>query len=97
LYPGVPLGTMMLVISLRPSSFPVTAVMTTSRDISVPELVMKHLVPLMTHSPSSSIAVVLVLPASEPASGSVRPKAPSPVPCASGTSHFCFCSSVPNR
>src|SRR5450759_5023738 len=79
-YPRVPLGTMMLLISFLPISSPVTAVMTTRSEMSVPELVMKHLVPLMTHSSPSSTAVVLVLPASDPASGSVSPKAPRPVP-----------------
>ncbi len=44
--------------------------------MSVPALVMNCLVPLMTHSPPSSRARVCVLPASDPASGSVSPKAP---------------------
>src|SRR5438067_1810884 len=42
--------------------------------MSVPELVMNCLAPLTTHSPFSSSALVRVLPASDPASGSVRPK-----------------------
>ena len=36
-----------------------------------------------------------VLPASEPASGSVRPKAASCSPLVSFGSHSCFCSSLP--
>jgi len=67
--------------------------------MSVPELVMKHLVPLITHSPvaSSSRAVVRVPPASEPHSGSVSPNAPSISPEHSFGSQVRFCSSVPNR
>jgi hypothetical protein len=52
---------------LRPSAAPVTAVIETQPEISVPELVMNCLAPLMTHSPSSSLALVRTLPASEPA------------------------------
>ena len=37
-----------------------------------------------------------VLPASEPASGSVRPKAPSTSPAQSRGIHSSFCSSDPN-
>ncbi len=81
----------MLEISFLPSgAAPVTAVMVTTPLISVPGLVMKHLVPLITHSPSLSSALVLVLPASEPASGSVRPKAANISPRARGTSHSRF-------
>ncbi|CAM5679290.1 hypothetical protein SMICM304S_05479 [Streptomyces microflavus] len=67
--------------------------------MSVPELVMKHFEPLMTHSSlaSSSTAVVRVPPASEPPSGSVRPNAPSASPAQSFGSHCRFCSSVPKR
>ena len=36
-------------------------------------------------------------PASDPAPGSVSPKAPSTVPAHSRGSHSRFCSSVPNR
>ena len=54
-----------------------TAVIVTQPEMSVPALVMNCLAPSTTHSPSSSLAVVRVLPASEPASGSVRPKAAS--------------------
>ena len=53
---------------------PVRAVTVTSEVISEPELVMNCLPPLITHSPSTSSALVLVAPASEPAPGSVRPK-----------------------
>ena len=65
--------------------------------MSVPALVMNCLAPLMTHSPLSRRARVRMLPASEPASGSVSPKAPSLRPAVSPGSHSCFCSSVPNR
>ena len=93
--PGVPLGTMIAEISLRPSSrVPVTAVTVTRPVMSVPELVMNALVPLMTHSPvaSSSTARVCVPLASEPAPGSVRPKPASASPLVSLGSHCAFCS-----
>ena len=60
-----------------------TAVIVTQPVMSVPELVMNCFAPLITHSPSSSRAVVRVLPASDPASGSVRPKAASRFPAVS--------------
>ena len=43
------------------------------------------------------LARVRVLPASDPASGSVRPKAPRISPEHSWGSHSSFCSWVPNR
>jgi hypothetical protein len=46
--------------------------------MSVPELVMNALLPLMTHWPSSSRAVVRVPPASLPAPGSVSRTRPAP-------------------
>jgi hypothetical protein len=71
--------------------------MLTHPEMSVPELVMNCLAPLITHSPSRSSAVVRVAPASEPASGSVSPKAASFRPAHSSGSHSRFCSSVPHR
>ena len=53
--------------------------------------------PSITHSPPSSRAVVRVPPASLPASGSVRPKAPSARPAHRSGSHSWRWSSVPNR
>ena len=76
---------------------PVTAVTVTSRVISEPELVMNCFEPLITHWPSSSTAVVRVPAASEPASASVSPNAPSAWPEASSGSHSRFCASVPLR
>lgn len=78
---------------------PVTAVTVTRPVMSVPELVMKHLVPLITHSSvaSSRRAVVRVAPASEPPSGSVRPKAPRISPEQRRGSHSAFWASVPKR
>src|SRR5207245_6082751 len=65
--PGVPEGTTIEEICLRSGvSWPVTAVMVTSPVMSVPEFVMKAFEPLITHWPSSSLAVVLVEPPSEP-------------------------------
>ena len=85
---------MMFEISRRPSS-PVSAVIVTQPVISVPALVMNCLVPSITHSPPSSLAVVRVAPASVPASGSVRPKAPSRSPLASSGIHSSLCSADP--
>lgn len=65
--------------------------------MSVPELVMKHLEPLITQSSPSRTAVVRVPPASEPHSGSVRPNAPRISPEHIRGSHSRFCSSVPKR
>ena len=71
--------------------------MVTSFVIFEPELVMNCLVPLMTHSPSSSRAVVFVPAASDPASASVRPNPASASPRASIGIHSRFCASVPLR
>ena len=96
--PGVSWGTIRLEISLRPrSSVPVTAVIVVPPVMSVPELVMNALVPLMIQRPSRSSARVCVAPASEPALGSVKPNAQSFSPRASGTRYCCFCASVPKR
>ncbi len=92
-YPGVPFSTTMFEIS----SSPVRAVIVTPHVMSVPAFVMKSLEPLTIHEPSRSSAVVRVAPASEPASGSVRPKAASRRPDARSGSQRLFCSSVPYR
>ena len=73
------------------------AVIVTQPEMSVPELVMNCFAPSITHSPSSSARGVRVLPASDPASGSVSPKAASLRPAQSSGSHSSFCSSVPQR
>ena len=73
------------------------AVIVTHPEISVPELVMNCFAPSITHSPSSSRARVRVLPASDPASGSVRPNAASLRPEQSSGSHSSFCSRLPQR
>src|SRR5690625_1941440 len=75
------------------SSGPVTAVTVTIDVISVPELVMNSLLPLMVHVPLSNVARVWVPPASEPAPGSVRPNAAKCSASARLGSHCCFCSS----
>jgi hypothetical protein len=89
----VPAGTTMALIS----PCPVRAVIVMMLVMSVPELVMKALAPSMTHSPAdpSSSALVRVAPASLPASGSVRPKAPSLRPAQRSGSQVWRCSSVP--
>ena len=53
--------------------------------------------PLITHSSPSRRAVVRVAPASEPASGSVRPKPASAAPESRSGSSSAFCSSLPKR
>jgi hypothetical protein len=79
--PGVPDGTMIVLISALSSpvvalvAVPVRAVTVTTEVMSEPELVMNCFAPLTTHSPSTRSALVFVAPASEPAPGSVRPKA----------------------
>ncbi len=90
--PGVPDGTSRAEIS----RCPVRAVTVTTLVIGVPEFVMNDLAPLITHSSPSSSARVFVAPASEPASGSVSPKAASARPATRSGSQRCFCSSVPN-
>ena len=86
------------VSSGRPSArSPVRHSTVTSRVMSVPELVMNALVPLMTHSSPSRTARVRGLPASEPPPGSVSPNAASASPLHSRGSHSRFCSSLPNR
>ena len=64
--------------------------------MSVPALEMKVLRPLIRQPSSSGTACVLIPRASDPASGSVRPKAPSARPSASGRSQRSRCSSLPN-
>ncbi len=85
--PAVPAGTMIAEMARGSPGALVTAVTVTSPVMSVPELVMNALVPLMTHSPPSRRAVVRVAPASVPPPGSVSPKAPSIVPAQRGGSH----------
>jgi hypothetical protein len=72
-------------------------VIVTNSEIGVPTLVMNDFAPSITHSPPSSTALVCVAPESDPAPGSVSPNPAMRSPLASGTSHRCFCSSVPNR
>lgn len=89
---------MIVEMSFLPSGrVPVTAVTVTSEVMSVPELVMNCLVPLITHSSPSRRAVVLVPLASEPAPGSVSPNPASLRPLTRSGSQVCFCSSEPNR
>jgi len=57
---------------------------------------MKILVPLRMYLSPRSSALVATAPASEPALGSVRPKAPMCSPLDSGVRYCSFCSSVPN-
>ena len=73
------------------------AVIATWPLISVPALVMNCLAPLIVQASPSSTARVRVLPASEPASGSVSPKAPSRSPAHSAGSSSAFWASEPNR
>ena len=86
---------MALISGPPPFPLPVTAVRVTPAEMSVPQLVMNCLAPLMIQLPFRSSALVLVAPASEPASGSVRPKDHSLCPESRSGSHCCFWSSVP--
>jgi hypothetical protein len=63
--------------------------------MSVPAFVMKIFEPFTTHCPSCNSAVVRAAAASEPAPGSVSPKAASLRPAARSGSHCRFCSSLP--
>ena len=89
----MPLGTIRFEISCSP----VRAVMQTTPEMSVPAFVMNCFAPLIVHSPSARAARVFTFPASEPASGSVSPNAPSRSPEHSCGSHSRFCASEPNR
>ena len=64
----------------------------TPHVMSVPALVMNCFEPFTTHAPSTASAVVRVAPASDPASGSVRPKAASFLPEARSGSQRSCCS-----
>ena len=89
--PGVPRSTMNAEYSRPPSArAPLTARRTTPWLISVPAFEVNILVPSMTQPSPSRRAVVWMPRASDPAAGSVSPKAPSFSPRASGTSHRCF-------
>ena len=87
----MPFSTTMFEIS----SSPVRAVIVTPQVMSVPAFVMNIFEPFTTHEPSRSSAVVRVAPASEPAPGSVSPKAASRRPDARSGSQRSFCSSSP--
>lgn len=92
--PGVPFGTR--IVEISPS--PVNAVTVTNAVMSVPELVMNALDPLITQESPSSRAVVRMPPGmSDPPPGSVSPKPASRSPEVSGGSHRSFCSADPNR
>ena len=69
---------------------------TTATSATEP-LVIHILLPLSTQPPPSRLALVRMLPGSEPWSASVRPKQPSASPVAMRVSHSCFCSSLPQR
>ena len=79
------------------SPSPVFAVIVTQPVMSVPELVMNCFAPSITHSPPSRSAFVRTLPASDPASGSVRPNAASRLPEQRSGSHSSCCASFPHR
>ena len=96
--PAVSFGTTKLpYCGDAPSGAGVRARSVTPNDMSVPAFEMNVLAPLMSQPPSRRSARVRMPRASEPASGSVRPKAPSARPSASGRSQRSRCSSLPNR
>ncbi|EWS62537.1 hypothetical protein Y695_04236 [Hydrogenophaga sp. T4] len=76
-----------------PAPLSVTA-MTMATSPFLP-LVMNCLTPLMTYSSPCFTAVVRSAEASEPTCGSVRQKAPSIWPAASGRNHCACCWALP--
>ena len=84
---------MKALMPLAPLVGSVTAI-TTTASATAP-CVMKHFVPLITHSPPSSFAFVRSPPESEPAPGSVSAHAASASPLTSRGRYFILCSSVP--
>ena len=80
---------------LRPTRCAASSV--TPNDMSVPALEMNVLRPLISQPPSRRTARVRMPRASEPASGSVKPNAPSARPSASGRSQRSRCASLPKR
>ena len=96
--PGVSFSTTRLANpGSRPSTGSVRASSVTPKDMSVPALEMNVLRPLMSQPPSRRSARVRMPRASEPASGSVSPNAPSARPSASGRSQRSRCWSFPKR
>ena len=95
--PGVSFSTTRLAKPSRPSTASVRASRVTPNDMSVPALEMKVLRPLISQPPSRRSARVRMPRASEPASGSVSPNAPSARPSASGRSQRSRWSSLPKR
>jgi hypothetical protein len=77
---------------LPSSRTPVRAKTVAPVVMSVAALVMKILLPLMTHSLPSKTAVVEVLLASEPALGSVKPNPHRASPLQSFGRYFFFCA-----
>ena len=95
--PGVSFSTTRLAKPSRPSTASVRASRVTPNDMSVPALEMNVLRPLISHPPSRRSARVRIPRASDPASGSVSPNAPSTRPSARGRSQRSRWSSFPNR
>ena len=96
--PAVSFSTTKLAYVCRESSSSrdsVRASSVTPNDMSVPAFEMNVLRPLISQPPSWRTARVWMPRASEPASGSVSPKAPSTRPSANGRSHRSRCSSFP--
>ena len=94
--PGVSFSTKKLAYAGgRPSSDAVRARSVTPNDMSVPAFEMNAFWPLITQPPSRRCARVLMPRASEPASGSVKPNAPSARPSASGRNQRSRCASLP--
>jgi hypothetical protein len=94
LNPGVPRSTRKAVMPPRArfaASF--TAITSTTSARCAP--LMKCLRPFSTHPSAVFSARVRIACESDPASGSVRPKAADSVPLASPATYFFFCSGVP--
>jgi hypothetical protein len=80
---------------LVPAALSVTAI--TTMTWPARPCVMKVFDPFSRQPSGVRVAVVRMPAASLPDVDSVKPQAPSFSPLASGTSHRCFCASVPNR
>ena len=91
--PGMPFSTRKQVMPRVPASGSVLAVQMTTSAMA-PDVI-HILLPLSTKSSPSRTATVRVAPASEPASGSVSPKAPRPWPLHRRGNHLRFCSWAP--
>ena len=89
--PGIPFSTM------KPRISPSSVRAQTIAMSAIEPFVIHILVPFRIQSEPSRRACVRIVPGSEPASGSVRPKQPITSPACIRGSQCSFCSSEPQR